>query len=80
MPVKIKIAETLLYLIKTFGLDSKNNIDVAISRQEIAELAATSLEQVSREITELKKKEVISTDGKKVIINDIGKLQEATRV
>ncbi len=77
MPVKVKVVETLVHLVEVFGLDSKNSISVAISRQEIAEIAAITLEQVSREITTLKESKIISTHGKKIIINDLEKLQDA---
>ncbi len=76
MPVKLKIVETLLHLVEIFGLDSRRNIAAAISRQEIAEMAAVNMEQVSREITALKKRRIISTNGKQIIINDLEKLQE----
>jgi len=76
MPVKDKIAATLLHLIEIFGLGSNKNIAAGISRQEIADMAAITMEQVSREITALKKRQIISTNGRQIIINDLGKLQE----
>ncbi len=76
MPVKEKIAATLFHLVEVFGMDSNKNIATAVSRQEIAEMAAIAMEQVSREITTLKKKKIISTNGRQIIINDLGKLQE----
>lgn len=76
MSVKEKTAATLLRFADVFGLDSKKKIAAAISRQEIAEMAAITTEQVSREITGLKKKKIISTTGRQIIINDLGKLQE----
>ncbi len=75
MPVKEKIAATLSHLVEIFGLGPKKNIAVAISRQEIAEMAAITMEQVSREITALKKRKIISTHGRQIMINDPGKLQ-----
>jgi len=76
MPVKEKIAATLFHLVEIFGLDSKKNIAAAISRQEIADMAAITMEQVSREITALKKRQIIFANGRQIIINDLGKLQE----
>jgi len=76
MPVKEKIAATLSHLVEVFGMDPNKNIAAAVSRQEIAEMAAITMEQVSREITTLKKKKIISTNGRQIIINDLGKLQE----
>lgn len=76
LTVKEKIAETLLYLIKVFGIDDENNIAVELSRQEIAEMAGTSSEQVSREISSFKKDNILEPSGKRLIIKNILKLRE----
>lgn len=76
LTVKEKVAETLLYLIEVFGLDENHNIDVDMSRQEISELAGTSSEQVSREITALKKENIIKSNGKRLVIHDVHKLSD----
>ena len=76
LTVKEKIAETLLYLIRVFGVDAENNIAVELSRQEIAEMAGTSSEQVSREISSFKKDNILEPSGKKLVIKDNLKLRE----
>ena len=76
MAVKEKVAETLLYSIEVFGLDKVKNNAIELRRKEIAEIAGTTLEQVSREITTLRKQNVLRTEGKKIMINDLSRLRE----
>lgn len=77
MNIRDKIVNALVYLIEIFGIDPKERkLDVAISRQEIASLAGTYAEQVSRTITGLKEKNIIMTNGRKIVINDYQGLKE----
>jgi len=76
MTVKEKVAETLLYSIEVFGLDKEKNNVIELERKEIAEIAGTTMEQVSREITALRKQDVLRTEGKKIMVNDLSRLHE----
>ncbi len=76
MTVREKVIYSLVYLIETFGLTKENMLDVEISRQEVAEIAGTTAEQVSREISVLTKEKIITTQKKRIIINSYKKLQE----
>lgn len=71
MTVEEKIIFTLLYMASTFGLSTADKtINVTLSRQEIAEIAGTNAEQVSRTITVLNEKGFIKLIGKKILIMD----------
>lgn len=70
MTVKEKVIYAIIYIIDTFGLDSNNALNGPITRQEIASIAGTNDEQVSRALLELKKRGLISTNKRKIIIND----------
>ncbi len=64
-----KIIFALLYIASTFGLSKKEKaLNVILSRQEIADIAGTTAEQVSRTITSLNNQNLIRTDGKKIQI------------
>ena len=76
MTVKEKVIYSLVYLIETFGLTKENMIDVIISRQEIADIAGTTAEQVSREISVLTKEKLLITKIKRVIVPNYKKLQD----
>ncbi len=71
MTVEEKIIFTLLYMESTFGINALDKaINVTLSRQEIAEIAGTNAEQVSRTITSLNEKGFIRLVGKKILIMD----------
>ena len=76
MTVKEKVIYSLVYLIETFGLTKENMIDVIISRQEIADIAGTTSEQVSREISVLTKEKLLITKTKRIIVPNYKKLQD----
>lgn len=68
---KQRLAEMLLWLKETFGLDEDNCIDVKLSREEIANMVGTATEAVIRLLGELKKEKLISLDGKRIKLLDI---------
>lgn len=67
-PVKDRLAETLLHLEDTFGLDKENCIDVILTREEIANTIGTATESAIRLLSNLKKDGVIDLIGKKIKI------------
>ncbi len=71
--VKEKVADTLIHVMDVFGLEEENQLPV--ERKEIAEIAVITMEQVSREITELKKQKVIATEGRKIFIKNLEALK-----
>lgn len=68
---KQRLAEMLLWLKETFGLDDNDCIDINLSREELANLVGTATEAVIRLLSELKKAKLISLDGKRIRLMDI---------
>lgn len=68
MPVKGRIAVALITLEKKFGTDSDNNINIAISRQDLASYVGTSYETLFRMLEELVGESIVSTENKKISI------------
>jgi CRP/FNR family transcriptional regulator len=68
---KQRLAEMLLWLKETFGLDQGNCIDVQLSREEIASMVGAATEAVIRLLSELKKEKLIVLEGKKIKLLDI---------
>ncbi|MEX2380709.1 MAG: Crp/Fnr family transcriptional regulator, partial [Vicingaceae bacterium] len=68
---KQRLAEMLLWLKETFGLDEDNCLDVKLSREEIANMVGTATEAVIRLLSELKKENLIALEGKKIKMLDI---------
>lgn len=66
-----RLAEMLLWLKDTFGLDEENCIDVKLSREELANLVGTATEVVIRLLRDLKNKKLIELQGKKIQLIDI---------
>lgn len=72
--VKERLAHTLLYLEKTFGVFPDNSLKLQLSREEIAGMIGTATESCIRLLSELKKESAIELVGKKIIITDRNKL------
>lgn len=68
--VKERLAEVLLIMNTTFGTDTEGNIDISLTREEIANMVGTATESVIRLMSELKDEEVILLRGRKIKILD----------
>lgn len=66
-----RLAEMLLWLKETFGLDEDNCLDVQLTREEIANMVGTATEAVIRLLSDFKKEKLIALEGKKVKLLDI---------
>ena len=64
MNVKEKIAEALIALYESFGLNDKQEIDVPFSREDIAATAGSSIPQVATQLTEFENEHYIDRRGK----------------
>lgn len=76
--VTARTAEVLLALSKEQGKKLANGtieIDLDMSRQELANLVGTTRETVTRTLTALKKEQVIDYDGGRIRIADVGCLK-----
>jgi CRP/FNR family transcriptional regulator, polysaccharide utilization system transcription regulator len=62
-----RIADSLLYLSAFYG---SNKYRLSITRKEMGEMSAISEENTVRLLTEMRKENIISMDGKQVIINN----------
>jgi CRP/FNR family transcriptional regulator len=69
-PVRERVAETLLFLKETYGLEPDSNfLSVQLTREEIANLVGTATETVIRLLSEFNKEGVITLVGKRISIN-----------
>lgn len=75
MNVREKTADAILFIKDAFGLNPDNHtLNVTISREEIADLAGTSVGQIIHNLTDFEKEELIAKKGKKILILDDKKL------
>lgn len=75
-PVRERVAISLIILREKFkhGAEAGAPITISISRDNIANMAGTTRENVTRFITEFKNENIIETLGRKIIIVDVKKL------
>ncbi len=59
MNVREKTAEALLFMKKSFGVNTNNELDVYMSRKDIAAIAGTSEELIIRQLSEFEKEKLI---------------------
>lgn len=76
MTVREKVIDTLLYMHRKFGTNHKGYLSIQLSRKEIAEYAGTTVEQVIRILSSLKKENILITSGKQIGVNAIDKLKK----
>ena len=72
--VRERLAEMLLILEKTFGVTEEGNLDVSLTREEIANLVGTATESTIRLLSEFKEDKLIILKGRKIKLVDKQKL------
>ncbi len=68
--VKQRIAETVMYLEESFGVDEEGYISMTLTREDIASVVGTAKEACIRTLSSFKKEGWISSDGKRIRIED----------
>lgn len=80
-PVRERVAEALLYLQQTYGLDQDGvTIGVTLSREDIANIVGTATETAIRLLSELKNDQVIALNGKRISILNQQQLVKAANI
>lgn len=76
--VRERLAESLLFFERIFGVDNEGFIAVSLTREEIANAIGTATESTIRLLSGFKKEGFIILSGKKIKIMDKVKLQHLT--
>lgn len=71
-----KVVASLLYIQDVYGVQADGTLNAKLSSKEISQIAAISPEQVSRELSLLKKQNFIFTDRNKIVLSQPEKLRE----
>jgi CRP-like cAMP-binding protein len=79
-PVRERLAESLLLLKDTFDLDEEKNIQVKLSREELANIIGTATESVIRLLSEFKKDKLIDVDGRNIKLLNIPGLTRTANI
>jgi CRP/FNR family transcriptional regulator len=79
--VRERLAATMLMLKESYGMEGEGQstlIDIALSREDLANIIGTATETVIRLLSEFKNQELISLQGKKIkVIDPKGLIKEA---
>ncbi len=78
--VRERLAETLIILKETYGLDDDSAISISLSREDLANIVGTATETVIRLLADFKKEDLISTKGKKIQLVDEKGLHKAGNI
>lgn len=77
--VKRRLAEILVKLTNSFGLDNEMVLKLSISREELANMVGTATETVIRIMKEFKNEKIIESRGRKLLILNLDRLKEISR-
>jgi CRP/FNR family transcriptional regulator len=74
--VRERLAATILMLKETYGMEGEGSdlIDIALSREDLANIVGTATETVIRLLSEFKSDGLIGLEGKKIKVIDTQKL------
>ena len=80
-PVRERMAEALLFIKETYGLEEDNQtINVTLTREEIANLVGTATETAIRLLSEFKHDGIVELSGKKIKILNHPKLVQTANL
>jgi len=74
--VRERLAEVLIKLKDNFGLDDNNELQISLTREEMANIVGTATESVIRLLSEFKQDRLIDLKGRKIRLLDIKKLEK----
>src|SRR6056297_951913 len=74
--VRERLAEVLIKLKENFDLDENNELQISLTREELANIVGTATESVIRLLSEFKQDHLIDLKGRKIRILDLKKLEK----
>jgi len=78
--VRERLAEMLLLLVNEFGIDDQQNLKIALTREELANIVGTATESVIRLLSEFKADKLIELNGRKIKILDKKGLEKISNI
>lgn len=73
--VRQRLAETLIYIHDSFGVNPDGTLSVLLSREDFANIVGTATESAIRVLSQFKKESLISTMGKHIKIENLNGLK-----
>lgn len=78
--VRERLAEILLQLKDEFGVNDEGLVNIALTREELANIIGTATESVIRLLSEFKTEGIIELQGRKIKLLDLNKLKKISNV
>ena len=78
--VRERLAEVLLLLKDSFDLDNQNNLQISLTREELANIVGTATESVIRLLSEFKQDKLIELQGRKIKFLNIPALRRVANI
>lgn len=78
--VRERLAEVLLLLKDSFDVDEQNYLQIALTREELANMVGTATESVIRLLSEFKQDGLIELKGRKIKFMDIATLRRMASI
>lgn len=78
--VRERLAEVLLLLKDSFDVDENNVLQIALTREELANMVGTATESVIRLLSEFKQDKLIELKGRKIRFLDIATLRRMASI
>ena len=73
--VRQRLAEALIYIHQSFGVNPDGTLSVLLSREDYANIVGTATESAIRVLSQFKKEKLISTVGKYIKLEDLNGLK-----
>jgi CRP-like cAMP-binding protein len=78
--VRERLAEILLLLHESFGTNENGELDIFLTREELAGIVGTATESVIRLLSEFKKDQIIDLNKRKIKLLDLAKLKRLSEI
>ncbi|MCF6365415.1 MAG: Crp/Fnr family transcriptional regulator [Bacteroidales bacterium] len=78
--VRERLAEILLLLNESFGINKEGELNIFLTREELAGIVGTATESVIRLLSEFKKDKLIELNKRKIKLLDIPKLKRLSEI
>ncbi|MDR2690993.1 MAG: Crp/Fnr family transcriptional regulator [Dysgonamonadaceae bacterium] len=78
--IRGRLAESLLFLIDSYGLEEDNTINIYLAREDLANLSNMTTANAIRTLSTFVSEKVIALDGRKIKVLDEEKLQKISKL
>ena len=80
MNIREKVAQAFVYINEVFGINSiSKSFNIELSRREIADIAGTTAEQVTRQLTDFEEEKLIQRDKREIKIINLKGIEDIVK-